>query len=84
MDLIKSKLFDLKNEIYNIAEKEIEIDQPNQIKDFVEKILDFNKQNQSGQGPKMLTPNQMLSRFPITLVQPGNNSQKLKNEIRQL
>ena len=34
----------------------------------------------------MLTPNQMLSRLPIALVQSkaGNNSQKLKNEIRQL
>ena len=34
----------------------------------------------------MLTPNQMLSRLPITLAQlkAGNNSEKLKNEIRQL
>ena len=33
----------------------------------------------------MLTPNQMLSRLPITLAQlkAGNNSEKLKNEIRQ-
>ena len=50
-------------------------------------ILDFNKQNQQkGQGLKILTPNQMLSRLPITLAQlkAGNNSDKLKNEIRQL
>ena len=35
---------------------------------------------------KILTPNQMLSRFPITLarLKAGNNSEKLKNEIRQL
>ena len=35
---------------------------------------------------KILTPNQMLSRLPITLAQlkAGNNSEKLKNEIRQL
>ena len=35
---------------------------------------------------KILTPNQMLSRLPITLAQlkAGNNSQKLINEIRQL
>ena len=34
----------------------------------------------------MLTPNQMLSRLPITLahLKAGNNSQKLINEIRQL
>ena len=35
---------------------------------------------------KILTPDQMLSRLPITLAQlkAGNNSEKLKNEIRQL
>ena len=35
---------------------------------------------------EILTPNQMLSRLPITLAQlkAGNNSEKLKNEIRQL
>ena len=34
----------------------------------------------------MLTPNQMLSRLPITLAQlkAGNSSEKFKNEIRQL
>ena len=39
-----------------------------------------------GQGLKILTPNQMLSRLPITLAQlkAGNNSEKLKNEIRQI
>ena len=49
-------------------------------------ILDFNKQNQQGKGLKILTPNQMLSRLPITLAQlkAGNNSEKLKNEIRQI
>ena len=41
---------------------------------------------QRGQGQKILTPNQLLSRLPITLAQlkAGNNSEKLKNEIRQL
>ena len=40
----------------------------------------------SGGGLKILTPDQMLSRLPITLAQlkAGNNSEKLKNEIRQL
>ena len=44
------------------------------------------RNNQPGQGLKILTPNQMLSRLPITLaqLQDGINSQKLKNEIRQL
>ena len=42
--------------------------------------------NHLGQGLKILTPNQMLIRLPITLAQlkAGNNSQKLINEIRQL
>ena len=52
----------------------------------MEKILEFNYKIQSGQGLKTLTPSQMLSRLPISLAQlkAGNNSEKLKNEIRQL
>ena len=39
-----------------------------------------------GSGLKILTPNQMLSRLPISLAQlkAGNNSEKRKNEIRKL
>ena len=46
---------------------------------------DFNFNN-VGQGLKILTPNQMHSRLPISLAQlnAGNNSEKLKNEIMQL
>ena len=41
---------------------------------------------QSAKGLKILTPQQMLSRLSISLAQlkAGNNSEKLKNEIRQL
>ena len=67
------------------------IDRPSTEKPFVvvntvARILDFNKQNQQGQGLKILTPQQMLSRLPITLAQlkARNNSKKLKNEIRKL
>ena len=44
------------------------------------------RRNQPGKGLKILTPDQMLRRLPITLAQliAGNNSEKLKNEIRQL
>ena len=68
-----------------MGEEEKEIEKSNEIIDIVEKILEFNKQNQQGQGLKILTPDQMLSRLPITLAQlkAGNNSEKLKNEIRQ-
>ena len=61
------------------------IEQPDKILKIVKEILDFNKQNQIGKGLKILTPDQMLSRLPITLAQlnAGNNSEKLKNEIRQ-
>ena len=44
------------------------------------------RRNQGGQVTKILTPEQMLSRLPISLAQlkAGNSSEKLKNEIRQL
>ena len=44
------------------------------------------KRNQQGKDLKILTPNQVPSRLPISLTQSkaGNNSEKLKNEIRQL
>ena len=44
------------------------------------------KINQQGKGLKFLTPNQILSRLRITLAQlkAGNNSEKIKNQIRQL
>ena len=39
-----------------------------------------------GTGPKILTPKQMLQRLPIALAQvkPGNNSENLLNEIKQI
>ena len=83
---IKKKWSNLKDEIKKMSEDEKETEQPAKILKIVEEILEFNKQNQSGKGLKILTPNQMLSRLPITLAQlkAGNNSEKLKNEIRQL
>ena len=44
------------------------------------------RRNHKVKGLKILTPQQMLSRLPIYLAQlkTGSNSQKLKNEIRQL
>ena len=70
-----------------MSKEEREIEKPDKIVEIVEDILKFNEQQQqSGKGLKILTPNQMLSRLPITLAQlkAGNNSEKLKNEIRQL
>ena len=55
---------------------------------IVKKIIDFNKRirKQQGLGLKILTPNQILSRLPISLAQlkAENNSEKLKNEIKQI
>ena len=83
---IKNRWSNLKDEIKKMSEDEKETEQPAKILKIVEEILEFNKQNQSGKGLKILTPNQMLSRLPISLAQlkAGNNSEKLKNEIRQL
>ena len=68
-----------------MTKDEIKTEKPNEIVDIVEKILEFNEQ-QEGKGLKILTPSQMLSRLPISLAQlkAGNNSEKLKNEIGQL
>ena len=44
------------------------------------------RRNQERHRLKILTPDQILSRLPVTLTQlkKGNNSQNLKNKIRQL
>ena len=77
----------MKKVIKNVPENiKIMIEENEKIIDIVERILYFNRLDQSGQCLKILTPNQMLSRLPISLAQlnAGNNSEKLKNEIRQL
>ena len=86
IEIIKSGLFDLKNEIKNMSEDEINTEKPHKILDIVEEILTFDKLNQEGHDLKIITPSQMLSRLPISLAQinAGNNSKNLKNEIRQL
>ena len=84
--MIESGLSDIKNEIKKISDDEIEIEKPDKIVNIVEKILEFNRQNQEGQVLKILTADQMISRSPISVAQliVGNNSEKFKNEIRQL
>ena len=88
VELIKIRWSNLTDEIKKMSEGGIETEKPNKILKIVEEILIFNRENrkQQGLGLKILTPNQMLSRLPITLAQlnAGNNSEKLKNEIRQL
>ena len=69
-----------------MSDDEKEIEKPNEIVHIVEEILQINNQNLQGQGLKTLALNQMHSRLPIFLVQlkARNNSEKLRNEIRQL
>ena len=86
VNVINSGLKDLNKEIKETSEEERKNEKPDKIVEIVEEVLSFNKQKQEGQGIKILTPSQMLSRLPISLaqLQAGNNSEKLKNEIRQL
>ena len=86
VDVINSGLKDFIKFNKEISEEERKTEKTDKITKIVKKILKFNRRIQRGQGIKILTPNQMLSRLPITLAQlkAGNNSEKLKNEIRQL
>ena len=86
VNVIRSGLKDLKKEIKEMSKEERENEKPDKIVEVVKEILNFNKQNQKGYGLKILTPNQMLSILPISSAQlkARNNSERLKNEIRQL
>ena len=87
VNLIKSGLIKLKKDIGNTSKDDVnKIEEMNKIADIAKLILRFNNDDQQGQGLKILTPNQILSRLPISLAQlkAGNNSEKHKNEIRQL
>ena len=76
-------MVDIKNNPINNVKK---IRNRNNMVKIVELILEFNQLDQEGSGLKDLTPSQMLSRLSISLAQlrAGNNSEKLKNEIRQI
>ena len=86
INVIKSGLSDLKDEIKEMSEDEIKIEKPHKTVDTVEKILQFDRRNQEGQRLEILTPDQMLNRLPIFLVQlkAVKTSENLKNDMRQL
>ena len=83
----------LENYINNMSEDEVENKKLDYLRHLVKKIVDASQkldeksaaQRQQGQGLKIITPKEMITRLPILLAQlkAGNNSQKLKNEIRQ-
>ena len=66
-------------------ESDEQLDTTNMSESESEESAEQNKK-QRGVGLKILAPDQILSRLPITLAQlkAGNNSEKLKNKIRQL
>ena len=87
VDSIKKVLSKLQRIIdYATKDDAAKIKENEKIIDIVEGILYFNQLNQAGQGLKILTPNKMSSRLPISLAElnAGNNSEKLKYEIKQL
>ena len=69
---------DLEEDVYQDKEPEYE--------ESIAEKTKRRRQNQEGQVLKILIPQQMLSRLLISLAQlkAGNNSEELKNEIRQL
>ena len=87
VNIIENRLTSLIKEIKsNLTSDTKKIRNRNNMLEIVELIPYFNQQNQSGKGLKILTLNQMLSRLPISLahLNAWNNSEKLKNEIRQI
>ena len=69
-----------------MSEHEKKTKKPDKILKIVKETIKFNEEKQQGLGLKILPPNQMRSRLPITLAQSkaGNNFEKLQHEIRQL
>ena len=87
VDSIKEILSKLQRIIdYTPKYNAFKIEENEEMIDILQRIFYFNQSNQSAQGLKILTPSQILSRLPIFLAQlkAGNNSEKLKCEIRQL
>ena len=87
VELVKGRWSNLKDEIKKMSEDEIKTEKPDKILEIVKEILNFNRKirKQQSLGLKILTSDQMLSRLPISVAQlkAGNNSEKLKDEIRQ-
>ena len=86
VESINKKLTKMESIVKNVTkDKASRVEENEKIVDIVERILELNIEKQLGQGLKTFTPNQMLSRLPITFAQlkAENNAEKLKNEIRQ-
>ena len=66
--LIEKTLTNIKNIVKNVPkDNPLKTEENEKIIDIFERIFEFNSENQLGLGLKILTPNQMLSRLPISL-----------------
>ena len=66
--LIREVLNKMEKVIENVpVDRKFKIEENEKINNIVERILYFNQLNQSGKGLKILIPNQMLTRLPISL-----------------
>ena len=91
----------MESDIKNMFQNEVENNKLDYLRDLVRKIVDASQKlddipdleseeeaekRQKGQGLKILTPKQLITRLPILLAQlkAGNNSEKLKHELRQI
>ena len=95
---VDQALTNLKTHIKKLSKEEKQTAQLKLLANSVTKIFNdaideaFNKMyndainKQQGQGLKIMTPRQMILRLPVLLSQiaAGSNSQKRKNEIRQI
>ena len=94
-DKTSNKAHDKKHEETDVetddeADDEADNGQPNStyLPDLEDEESAKQRRNQRGQGIKILTPNEVLTRlsiaFALAHLKAGNNSEKLKNEMRQL
>ena len=68
VESINKKLTTMKNIVKNVPKDKVSrVEENERITGIAERILELNSENQLGLGLKILTPNQMLSRLPITL-----------------
>ena len=87
VESINKKITKMKNIVKNVPKDKVSrVEENEKIINIVERILELNSKKQLEPALKILAPNQMLSRLPITLAQlkAGNNSEKFKSEIRQI
>ena len=70
----------------NLEKDAYQKEEPEYEESIAERTKMRRQNQQSAKRLKILTPQQMLTRLPISLAQlkAGKNSEKLKNEIRQL